>query len=32
MHHTNTVERNGKPEIINFYNDIKGGVDPLDQK
>lgn len=31
MHHTDTIIQ-GKPEIINFYNETKGGVDSLDQK
>lgn len=31
MHHSNTMV-NGKPEIINFYNETKGGVDSLDKK
>ena len=32
MHHSQLIEENGKPEIINFYNDTKGGVDALDQR
>lgn len=32
MHHNGNVEVNEKPEIINFYNCTKGGVDALDQK
>jgi len=33
MHHDqNTNERSGKPEVIEFYNSTKGGVDSLDQK
>ena len=32
MHHSQLVEENGKPEIINFYNNTKGGVDALDQR
>lgn len=31
MHDDATVEENGKPEIINFYNKTKGGVDVMDQ-
>jgi len=33
MHHTNTINpENSKPEIIEFYNQTKVGVDALDQK
>ena len=32
MHHNNNIENNGKPEIINFYNETKAGIDALDQK
>lgn len=33
MHHDKSVDReSGKPEIIQFYNSTKGGVDSLDQK
>ena len=33
MHHTaNEDQETGKPEIISFYNQTKGGVDALDQK
>lgn len=33
MHHSSTVdEESGKPEIIQFYNSTKTGVDTLDQK
>lgn len=33
MHHNeNTDEISGKPEIIDYYNTTKGGVDSLDQK
>lgn len=33
MHHDKSVNgTNGKPEIIDFYNSSKGGVDALDQK
>ena len=31
MHNTKTVDPNKKPEIINFYNSTKGGVDTFDQ-
>lgn len=31
MHHSNAMV-NGKPEIVNFYNETKGGVDSLDKK
>lgn len=31
MHHDNSII-DGKPEIINFYNETKGGVDTIDQK
>ena len=34
MHSTKTIneERKKKPEIIDFYNSTKGGVDTFDQK
>lgn len=33
MHNTNTIDANsGKPEIVEFYNATKSGVDSLDQK
>lgn len=32
MHHCEKMEPSGKPEIIEFYNYTKGGVDSLDQK
>ncbi|CAH2006847.1 unnamed protein product [Acanthoscelides obtectus] len=33
MHHDKSVsDTNRKPEIIEFYNSTKGGVDSLDQK
>ncbi|KAL0893983.1 hypothetical protein ABMA27_014057 [Loxostege sticticalis] len=33
MHHEESVDtESGKPEIIQFYNGTKGGVDSLDQK
>lgn len=33
MHHDNTINQgSGKPEIIEFYNSTKGGVDAFDQK
>lgn len=32
MHHNDNVAESGKPEIIEFYNETKGGVDALDQK
>lgn len=32
MHHGSSIENTGKPEIIEFYNSTKGGVDSLDQK
>lgn len=33
MHHTESADvESGKPEIITFYNQTKGGVDGLDQK
>ena len=31
QHHAEVIDDNGKPEIINFYNSIKAGVDTLDQ-
>lgn len=31
MHHSDTMV-NEKPEVINFYNETKGGVDSLDKK
>lgn len=33
MHHDKSVDQeSGKPEVIQFYNSTKGGVDSLDQK
>ena len=32
MHHTMATDPNDKPEIINFYNSTKGGVDSMDEK
>lgn len=33
MHHTEAIdESTGKPEIIEFYNKTKGGVDEIDKK
>lgn len=32
MHHSNTIGKTNKPEIIEFYNETKSGVDALDQK
>lgn len=32
MQHGSSIENTGKPEIIEFYNSTKGGVDSLDQK
>ena len=31
MHYTSSLEKDGKPEIISFYNSTKGIVDLLDQ-
>lgn len=31
MHCSKKIEENKKPEIINLYNSIKGGVDTFDQ-
>lgn len=31
MHDDAQIDENGKPEIINFYNQTKGGVDVMDQ-
>lgn len=31
MHNEPTIATNGKPEIVNFYNKTKGGVDTFDQ-
>lgn len=31
MHSGSSIEENKKPEIINFYNSTKGGVDTFDQ-
>lgn len=31
LHHKNEISANTKPEIINFYNSTKAGVDTLDQ-
>ena len=30
MHHQSTLEKNGKPEIVMYYNSTKGEVDSLD--
>ena len=30
MHHQSTLEKNGKPEIVMYYNNTKGEVDSLD--
>jgi len=32
MHHDSSIENTGKPEIIEFSNSTKGGVDSLNQK
>ena len=32
MHHDDKIGDSGKPEIIEFYNKTKAGVDALDQK
>ena len=32
MHHDDKIGDNGKPEIVEFYNKTKAGVDALDQK
>ena len=32
MHHDDIIGDSGKPEIIEFYNKTKAGVDALDQK
>ena len=32
LHQTNEIVLSGKPEIIEFYNQTKVGVDALDQK
>lgn len=32
MHHSSTIEETNKPEIIEFYNKTKSGVDALNQK
>ena len=32
LHQTNEIAQSGKPEIIEFYNQTKAGVDALDQK
>ena len=32
MHHNNNIENNGKPKIVNFYNETKASVNALDQK
>ena len=31
LHHNSNIVESGKPEIVEFYNKIKGGVDALDQ-
>ena len=31
QHQTGIIEENGKPEIVNAYNQTKAGVDTLDQ-
>lgn len=31
LHHSPDIEENGKPEIVNYYNETKAGVDTLDQ-
>ena len=31
LHHTPEIENNGKPEMVNYYNQTKSGVDTLDQ-
>ena len=32
LHHNSNIVQSGKPEIVEFYNKTKGGVDALDQK
>ena len=32
MHHDDKIGDSGKPEIVEFYNKTKAGVDALDQK
>ena len=32
LHQTNEIAQSGKPEIFEFYNQTKAGVDALDQK
>ena len=32
LHHNSNIVESGKPEIVEFYNKTKGGVDALDQK
>ena len=32
LHQTNEIAQSGKPEINEFYNQTKAGVDALDQK
>ena len=32
MHHDDKTGDSGKPEIVEFYNKTKAGVDVLDQK
>ena len=32
LHQINEIAQNGKPEIIEFYNQTKAGVDALDEK
>ena len=32
LHHNSNIVESGKPEIVEFYNKTKGGVDDLDQK
>ena len=32
LHHNSNIAESGKPEIVEFYNKTKAGVDALDQK
>ena len=32
LHHNSNIVESGKPEIVEFYNKTKAGVDALDQK
>ena len=32
MHSSPTISENGKPEVVNYYNSTKGGLDSFDQK